>query len=92
MAGGVRGHLGYTFDRAMIYGTAGWTATRGFVDVPGNDKKETLNGWTVGAGLDYAITNNIFGRAEYRYNDYGSADFGGVKMDVQQNQVTIGVA
>ncbi|MDI7862319.1 porin family protein [Rhizobiaceae bacterium n13] len=90
-AGGIRGRLGYTFDRAMIYGTAGWTATRGFVDVPGNDDKETLNGWTVGAGLDYAITNNVFGRAEYRYNDYGSADFGGVKMDVQQNQVTIGV-
>ncbi|TGP29104.1 porin family protein, partial [bacterium M00.F.Ca.ET.228.01.1.1] len=31
---------------------------------------ETLNGWTIGAGIDYAFTDNIFGRLEYRYNDF----------------------
>lgn len=90
-AGGVRGRLGYTFDRAMIYGTAGWTATRGFIELPGDDEKKTLNGWTIGAGLDYAVTDNIFARGEYRFNDYGSADFSGIDMDVKQHQLTIGV-
>ncbi|THD48585.1 MAG: porin family protein [Bradyrhizobium sp.] len=28
-------------------------------------------GWTLGAGLEYAITNNISLRAEYRYANYG---------------------
>ncbi len=31
--------------------------------------------YTVGAGVDYAFTNNIFGRVEYRYTDFGSKTF-----------------
>lgn len=90
-AGGIRGRLGYSFDKALIYGAAGWTTTRGFIELPGDDEKKTLNGWTVGAGVDYAITNNIFARGEYRFNDYGSADFSGIDLDVKQHQLTIGV-
>ncbi len=90
-AGSIRGRLGYTFDKAMIYGTAGWATTRGFIDLPGDDDKNTYNGWTVGAGLDYAVTDNIFARGEYRFNDYGSSDFSGVEMDIKQHQLTIGI-
>jgi outer membrane immunogenic protein len=91
-AGAVRARVGYAFDHALFYGAAGWTASRGFVDVPGFDKEtETFNGYTVGAGLDYSFTNNIFGRVEYRYNDYGSKDILGVDVDLDQNVVKVGL-
>ncbi|MDX3926211.1 MAG: porin family protein [Shinella sp.] len=91
-AGSVRGRIGYAFDQALIYATAGWAATRGYVDVPGLGKdEETFNGYTVGAGLDYAFTNQIFGRVEYRYNDYGDKDLQGINVDVDQHTVKIGL-
>ncbi|MBW9117703.1 porin family protein [Rhizobium cauense] len=91
-SGAVRGRVGYAFDHALFYGAAGWTATRGFVDVPGFDKEtETFNGYTVGAGVDYSFTNNIFVRGEYRYNDYGDKDILGVNVDLDQHVVKIGL-
>ncbi|NTE63473.1 porin family protein [Agrobacterium fabrum] len=91
-AGSVRGRVGYAFDHALIYATAGWAATQGYVDVPGLGKDEaTFNGYTVGAGVDYAFTNNVFGRVEYRYNDYGDKDLQGFNVDVDQHMVKIGL-
>nr|CAJ01663.1 putative outer-membrane immunogenic protein precursor [Methylocapsa acidiphila] len=38
----------------------------------GNDSfSQTRVGWTVGGGLEYAITNNWSVRGEYRYTDFG---------------------
>jgi|MedtruStandDraft_1076414.scaffolds.fasta_scaffold16542_2 outer membrane immunogenic protein len=94
VSGSVRGRVGYALDKALIYTTAGWTATRGFIDidVPGGKQKETFNGWTVGTGVDYAFTNNIFGRAEYRYNDFGDETIlQGLNADLDQHQVTMGI-
>lgn len=34
---------------------------------------ETMIGWTVGAGIEYAFTGNWSARAEYRYTDFGNA-------------------
>ncbi|WP_246755344.1 MULTISPECIES: outer membrane protein [Rhizobium] len=62
ITGAVRGRLGYAFDRTLIYATGGWTATRGFIKIPGDKESKTFNGWTIGAGVDYAFTNNIFAR------------------------------
>ncbi|MCK3777614.1 porin family protein [Ensifer sesbaniae] len=93
VSGAIRGRVGYVLnDKALLYGAGGWTVTRGFVDVPGVSKeKETFNGWTIGAGVDYSFTDNVFGRAEYRYNDYGDKDIGGVNVDLDQHQFTVGV-
>jgi outer membrane immunogenic protein len=91
-SGAVRARVGYAFDNALLYGAAGWTATRGFVDVTGLDKEtKTFNGYTVGAGIDYSFTNNIFGRVEYRYNDYGSKDLLGIDADLDQHVVKVGL-
>ncbi len=91
-SGAVRGRVGYAFDKALFYGAAGWTATRGFIDVPGGDKEtETFNGYTVGAGIDYAFTNNVFVRGEYRFNDYGDKDILGVNVDLDQQEIKLGI-
>ncbi|HEX7588911.1 MAG TPA: outer membrane beta-barrel protein, partial [Anaerolineae bacterium] len=59
----------------------------------------TRLGWTVGGGLDYAITNNWFTGIEYRYSQFGAKSFTyplaipvlgfvGFKQELSNNQVT----
>jgi outer membrane immunogenic protein len=91
-SGAVRARLGYAFDNILFYGAGGATATRGFAEVPGSgDGKAVFAGWTVGTGVDYAFANNIFGRAEYRYSDFGSKQLEGVKSDFTQQTVNLGI-
>ena len=97
--GSVRGRVGYAFDRALVYGTAGWAYARGYADVAGfGEQKETFNGYTVGVGVDYAFTDMMFGRIEYRYTDLGDKtfDFGGagggtINSDVDQHAIRVGL-
>ncbi|CDZ49852.1 outer membrane protein [Neorhizobium galegae] len=96
LQGSVRGRIGYAFDRALVYATGGWAATQGVAEVPGfSDETETFNGYTVGAGVDYAFTNNIFGRVEYRYTDFGSKTFdfgaGTIDADLDQHAIRVGL-
>jgi outer membrane immunogenic protein len=91
-SGSVRARAGYAFDNALIYGAAGWTVTQGYLDPPGGGKeKKALNGYTLGAGVDYKFTDNMFGRAEYRFNDYGSETINNVKFDPHQHAVIFGL-
>lgn len=92
-AGSVRGRVGYAFDRALVYGAAGWTATNGYVKGLGIDENEVFNGWTVGAGVDFAVTDNLFVRGEYRYNDFGDKDIvpGFLNADLDQSVVKVGL-
>ncbi len=77
----IRGRLGIALDRFLVFGTGGraWgnpstsyalLGSAPFVTNGGNP-----NGWTVGAGVDYAFTNNVFGRIEYRYTNLGTLGF-----------------
>lgn len=76
--GSVRGRLGIAADRALFYATGGVA----FGDL-GNTYVNTLNGlsdsishtrvgYTVGGGVEYAVTNNVSVRVEYRYTDFGT--------------------
>ena len=76
--GSLRARLGVAFDRVLVYGTGGWAFGQ-FQDsynTPGTIFTEsvtsTRNGWTAGAGIEYAWTGNFTARAEYRYTDWGS--------------------
>ncbi|PYB73014.1 outer membrane protein [Rhizobium wuzhouense] len=89
--GAIRGRIGYAVDRALIYAAGGWAAAQFSFEDTGVSIKETMNGWTVGAGIDYAVTDRLFARAEYRYNDYGSADIGPVNIDFTQHVVQAGI-
>jgi outer membrane immunogenic protein len=91
-SGAVRGRVGYAMDNVLLYGAAGWTATRAFVDPPTLDRgKKTLHGYTVGVGADYKFNENMFARAEYRFNDYGSKEIRGVEVNPTQHAFIVGI-
>jgi outer membrane immunogenic protein len=76
--GSIRGRLGYAWDRVLIYATGGvaFAGVNGSIYTPfGYDSfSNTRVGWTVGGGLEYAITNNWSVRAEYRYSQFGTSN------------------
>jgi outer membrane immunogenic protein len=91
LTGSVRGRLGFTFDRALFYATGGVAfaqyntnyGTGAAAAVTGNldSLSKSRVGWTAGAGVEYAITNNWSLRLEYRYSDYGTfTDFAPVTL------------
>lgn len=73
--GALRARLGYSLDRALFYVNGGvaladvkYTAT----DVTGTAKKSSTEfGYTLGAGMEYAVTSNLLLRTEYAFTDYG---------------------
>ncbi len=76
--GSVRGRLGFAADRTLIYVTGGWAfadvnvRNNNLVTGPLLSYGSTRNGWTLGAGAEYAFADNVIGRFEYRYSDFGS--------------------
>ena len=76
--GSIRGRLGYSFDRVLAYATGGLAlaGVSGNITTPwGYDSSSTTRvGWTVGGGLEYAVTNNWSIRAEYRYSQFGTSN------------------
>jgi outer membrane immunogenic protein len=71
--GTARGRVGYAFDRFMPYITGG--AAFGNVDAthPGfTGASSTQVGWAAGAGLEFAVMNNITAKVEYLHYDLGS--------------------
>ena len=76
----IAGRFGVAFDRALVYGKAGWVAGR--FDWFGADPlnrfniqgSATLDGLLVGIGLEYAFTNNWTAKFEYDYLGYPSKD------------------
>ncbi|MDX3924827.1 MAG: porin family protein [Shinella sp.] len=94
--GSIRARLGYAIDRTLIYGTGGYAFTRAHINNETLDESasETFHGWTVGAGVEHAFTDNLLGRVEYRYTDYGDKevfDTGG-NVDLNTNSVTVGLS
>ncbi|TIP00503.1 MAG: porin family protein [Mesorhizobium sp.] len=92
--GSLRARLGYAVTpEILLYGTGGLAAKNQKIDdtLGAHDSKGML-GWTAGAGTDIKITDNVFGRVEYRYTDYGSKNFGDTgKVKSSDNRVTFGV-
>lgn len=70
----LRGRAGYVFDRYMIYGTGGLAVGEAEVSIPGVSTSDTKAGWTVGAGLEAALSDNFTLRGEYLYTDLGKVD------------------
>ncbi len=79
--GSLRARLGWAWDRALIYATGGLayasfdTGDNNFLGVGinpffANGDDDTVWGWTIGAGVEWAFTNNLTARLEYRYTSF----------------------
>ncbi|MBL8580265.1 MAG: porin family protein [Mesorhizobium sp.] len=100
--GAARLRLGYAVDRFLPYiagGVAFGKLSHSAYDDTGlliSTDDDTSVGWTLGAGLEYAFTDNLIGRAEYRYTDFGDFDFTidgiGATTDLTSNDVRFGLA
>ncbi|MBA9083052.1 MULTISPECIES: outer membrane protein [Bartonella] len=106
-SGATRVRLGFAFDRIMPYvagGVAysqikasvaqraeGASVETALEDLSGS---KTLVGYTLGAGVDFAMTDSVILRAEYRYSDFGKKSFinDNVEVDVKTNDFRVGVA
>jgi outer membrane immunogenic protein len=73
----VRGRLGYAADRFMPFITGGAAFGDIRASTPGfAGASNTEAGWTVGAGLEFAIAGNWTAKAEYLYVDLGKFNCG----------------
>ena len=83
--GTVRARVGVAFDRFMPYITGGWAYGNVKTAIPAlgfsSDRTHT-GGFAVGAGLEYAVTNNIIAGVEYLYVDLGEKNILGAGTKV----------
>ncbi len=72
--GSIRARLGVAFDRALLYATGGAEFagydTSAFGALLAAQASHTEPGWTIGGGIEYAVTGNWSIRAEYRFADF----------------------
>lgn len=92
-SGSLRARLGYAFDRTLVYTTGGYAFTNAELRDrdSGDSDDKTFHGWTIGAGVEHAFTENLIGRVEYRYTDYGDSSLLGVNNDLSSNSLMLGV-
>ena len=85
----VTGRVGLVRDRAVYYvkgGLAVADVTTGFEQnggglttallVPNDSKSETMTGWVIGAGMEFALTDRWSVKGEWMHFDLGTATFG----------------
>ncbi|WP_296744175.1 outer membrane protein [Mesorhizobium sp.] len=76
--GSVNAEAGVAADRWLIYGIGG-VAFAGLetsqAGATGFARTRTGTGWTIGAGVNYALTDKVVVGAQYRYYDFGKEHF-----------------
>lgn len=79
--GTIRGRLGFAADRALVFvtgGFAGGQVKARISDSVNNvfqSRSDFRSGYALGAGIEYAFTNNISAKAEYIYTSLGSRKY-----------------
>jgi len=103
--GTLRGRLGYAEGRYLAYVTGGfaWAKVDGsltvtanpvsassYVELDGASDDNTHTGWTLGGGVEAALSDRWSLKAEYLYIDLSEEDyaFAGTKVDANGNTVT----
>jgi outer membrane immunogenic protein len=99
--GSVNARAGFAKNRVLVYGVGG-VAFAGIETSqnagPTFSDTQTHVGWTLGAGVDYALTDKFVVGAQYRYYDFGSEHHDGTggftdrDQDVKLNAVSINLS
>ncbi len=96
----MRARLGVAFDRALVYVTGGlaygdvsyqadFLNQGGALQFAGRSSDLEI-GYALGAGVEYAFTNNLTARVEYRYTNFEEGiSFEGTSADVDLDQHAI---
>ena len=83
-AASVTGRAGVAVDRVLLYVTGGAAFSQirfdgryavGSTALGSTPDEQSLVGWTLGAGIEAAVTNGISVGVEYRYTDFGRERF-----------------
>ena len=105
--GTIRARAGVTMNSTLFYATGGYAYGRNKIKAAGTgtyttggvtktlsdagSDSQTMNGWALGAGVEYAITSKLSGKLEYIYADLGKATIfrGGWAETEASNKVSI---
>jgi outer membrane immunogenic protein len=97
--GFVRGRLGFAADNLLFYATGGGVVAGYRANVTGfSPGTATPWGWTLGAGLEVAMSEGWIGRIDYAYQDFGTftlggpAPVGGTAVSLTASTLTVGIA
>jgi outer membrane immunogenic protein len=92
--GSVRGKLGFDAGTFMPYLTGGLAFANGtfYHVMPGSDAQTSL-GWTVGAGVEIAATEDLSIDVLYRYSDFGTKSYhdNPSELSLNSHAVTVGL-
>jgi outer membrane immunogenic protein len=89
--GTVRGRIGYAgWGSLLPYITGGAAIAKMEVDGAAGGS-DTRVGYTIGAGLEYALFSNWSVKAEYLYADLGTFDISGTDVDFKTHIVRAGL-
>ena len=91
--------------RGLLYAKGGYTNARFGLDADdgagfSQDFDATLDGFRVGAGFEYLLSGNVYGKVEYRYSNYSDLEvdvadtninFDDFDVNTDRHQVVAGV-
>jgi outer membrane immunogenic protein len=95
----IRGRIGLAHERWLVFATGGWAwadiEDRASAGGPGVSVDDTVDGWTLGGGVEYAFTPNWTARVEYRHYDFDESNIipiSGLEQELDLDTVSAGVA
>lgn len=89
----LRGRAGYSIDRALLYVTGGFAASKNAIGLTTpftgfyGYQATFQPGWALGAGVEYMITSNLSAKGEYIFTSTGSDSY----FDFSPNALTSAV-
>jgi outer membrane immunogenic protein len=70
---GASARIGYAFNaKTLGYVRGGYNNYRNYATISGKTFRQNLDGAVIGAGVQYAVTNHAYIKAEYRYSNFAN--------------------